>query len=494
MPHTLPRRRPRARRPLLRTLSLAALCAVAPLAHLAARAQADEASPAVETGLSAESIVHARSLRDQALESDLAWDIVESLTTEVGPRLAGSAQEARAREWAVARLQAMGFDNVRVEPFTISGWTRGEERAAITAPFPQPLSVTALGGSVATPEEGIEAELVLFESLAALQAAPAGSLQGKLAYVGNAMQRTQDGSSYGYYGRARRIGASVAAEKGAVGLLIRSIGTDSHRFPHTGQMNYAEEVTRIPAAALSNPDADQLERIAARGETLRVSMLLTPQMLGPRESGNVIADITGSERPEEVVIIGGHLDSWDLGTGAIDDGAGVAITAAAAKHILDSGRRPRRTVRLILWGSEEVGLLGGRAYLEAHREALAQHIIGSESDFGAERIWQLTARVSPEGQAVVDTLLGLLDPLGIAPGSMDQPGAGPDLTPMVAAGLPSLRLVQNGMDYFDLHHTHDDTLDKIDRAALRQNVAAYVAFAWLAADSTVDFRRRTAAQ
>lgn len=455
----------------------------------AGNAIAADSATADPTGLTPASIEHARALRDLALEGTVAWNIVEGLTTEVGPRLAGTEAEARARDWALHRLRAMGFENVRVEAFTIPGWERGEERAALLAPFPQPLEITGLGGSVPTPPEGLEAELVLFESLAALRAAAPGSLAGKIAYVSHAMQRSQDGSSYGFYGEVRRVGASVAAEKGALALLIRSIGTDSHRFPHTGQMSYAEGVPRIPAAALSNPDADQIERVALRGQPIRVQLAMSPQATTEAPSGNVIAEIVGRERPEEIVIIGGHLDSWDLGTGAIDDGAGVAITTAAAKMILDSGKRPRRTIRLILWGAEEVGLLGGYQYLESHREQLAQHIIGTESDFGAERIWQLTAQVSPAGQAVVDIMSELLAPLGVARGSMDKSGAGPDLIPMVEAGLPSLRLVQNGMDYFDLHHTHDDTLDKIDPAALDQNVAAYVVFTWLAADSTVNFRR-----
>ena len=445
--------------------------------------------PAEAVGLTASSIEHARTLRDRALGGTMAWDIVEALTTEVGPRLAGSESEARARDWAVQRLERMGFANVRIEPFEIPGWRRGEESAALLAPFPQPLSITALGGSVATPEEGIEAELVAFPSLQALRAAEPGSLAGRIAYVSHAMQRTQDGSSYSHYGELRRVGASVAAEKGAQAILIRSIGTDNHRFPHTGQMRYAEAVPQIPAAALSNPDADQIERVLQRELPVRVRLLLRPQSSPGAPSGNVIAEIVGRERPEEIVIIGGHLDSWDLGTGAIDDGAGVAITTAAAKMILDSGKRPRRTLRLVLWGAEEVGLLGGHEYLRAHREQLAQHVIGTESDFGAERIWKLTAQVSPAGQTVVDLMAELLAPLGIAPGDMDTAGAGPDLIPMVEAGLPSLRLVQNGMDYFDLHHTHDDTLDKIDPVALDQNVAAYVVFAWLAADSTADFRR-----
>lgn len=449
----------------------------------------DAASAPAATGLTPASIDHARQLRDRALQGTMAWDIVESLTTEIGPRLAGTEAEARARDWAVKRLRRLGFDNVRVEAFEMETWVRGHEYAAIVSPFPQPLEITALGGSVATPEAGLEAELVAFDSLATLRAAPAGSLRGRIAYVGHAMQRTQDGSSYGHYGKLRREGASVAAEKGAVGILIRSIGTDSHRFPHTGSMRYAEGVEKIPAAALSNPDADQVERIMARGKPVRVRLELSPEVLGTTESGNVIAEIVGRERPEEVVIIGGHLDSWDLGTGAIDDGAGVAITTAAAKMILDAERRPRRTIRLVLWGAEEVGLLGGHAYLERHREALERQIIGTESDFGAEHIWQITARVSEAGQSVVDLMAELLDPIGVGRGSMDKAGGGPDLIPMVEAGFPSLRLVQDGRDYFDLHHTHDDTLDKIDPAALDQNVAAYVVFAWLAADSTVDFRR-----
>jgi carboxypeptidase Q len=449
----------------------------------------EDANRVGDTGLTASSIEHAEQLRDLAMKGTMAWDIVESLTTEVGPRLAGTEAEARARDWAVKRLSAMGFENVRVESFDIPGWERGEERAAMLAPFPQPLAITGLGGSVATPAGGLDAELVPFENLAALRAAAPGSLTGKIAYVGHAMQRSQDGSSYGFYGELRRVGASVAAEKGAAAILIRSIGTDSHRFPHTGVMSYANDIAKIPAAALSNPDADQIERVALRGQPMRVHLSMNPVSYSAAPSGNVIAEIVGRERPDEIVIIGGHLDSWDLGTGAIDDGAGVAITTAAAKMILDSGKRPRRTIRLILWGAEEVGLLGGHQYLEAHREQLDQHIIGTESDFGADRVWQLTAQVSIQGQAVVDIIGQLLEPIGVARGSMDKPGAGPDLIPMVNAGMPSLRLVQNGMDYFDLHHTDDDTLDKIDPAALDQNVAAYVVFAWLAAESTVNFRR-----
>jgi Zn-dependent M28 family amino/carboxypeptidase len=440
-----------------------------------------------DTAPSHSSVQHAIELRNTAMAGSPAYAIVESLTTEVGPRLAGTEAEARARDWAVAKLGELGFENVRIEPFTMQTWERGPESGEILAPYPQPLSLTTLGGSVATPREGIEADIAFFPTLADLEAAPEGSLTGKVAFVSHAMQKSQDGSSYGFHGRLRRSGASIAASKGAIAILIRSIGTDSHRMPHTGSMRYETDVRKIPAAAISNPDADQLERIHARGETMRLRLNLQPRFLGEMTSGNVIADIRGTEAPDEVIIIGGHLDSWDLGTGAIDDGAGVAITTAAAKLILDAGKRPKRTIRLVLFGAEEVGLLGGSAYLERHKDQLDKQIIGSESDFGAGRVWRLTSNVSDEAQPLIDTMARLLAPIGVAPGAKKTPGAGPDLTPLVKAGMPSVRLDQDGTDYFDLHHTPDDTLDKINPHDLDQNVAAFVVFTWLAADSSVTF-------
>lgn len=437
-----------------------------------------------EDGLTVESIEHARQLRDHALAGTRAFEWVESLTTEVGPRLAGSEAEARARDWAVSQLKQLGFSNVRVEPFDIEGWQRETELAWVVTPGHQPLAVTALGGSVSTPDGGIEAEVAYFANLQALEAAPAGSLQDKIAYVSHAMKRTQDGSHYGYFGRLRRTGASVAASKGAIGLLIRSIGTDSHRMPHTGALRYAPDQPKIAAAALSNPDADQLERLLARYPSVTVGLLVSTKFTGVVASGNVIAEIPGWQYPEQIVVMGGHLDSWDLGTGAIDDGAGVAISLEAARLILESGKRPRRTVRLIFWGAEEVGLLGGHAYRTAYSDSLDLHVVGSESDFGAGRIWR-TSSYAPKAGPLIDTIEALLEPLGIMPGSRDQAGAGPDLTPMISAGMPSFRLHQDGRDYFDLHHTADDTLDKISAAELDQNVAAFLVFAWLAADSEI---------
>ena len=447
------------------------------------------ASTSAAQPVSRESLAHAEMLRAQAMAGSNAMAIVTSLTTEVGPRLAGSEAEARARDWAVDTLTEKGFANVRNELFEMEAWERHEEGAEIVAPYPQPLAVTALGGSVPTEEEGVSAEVALFETLEDLKRAPEGSLSGRIAYVGHAMQRTQDGSSYGYFNEARTAGPSIAAGKGAVGYLIRSVGTDSHRFPHTGSLRYQEGVPRIPALALSNPDADQLERIAEDGKAISVRIKVDSSEVPAAQSGNVIAEVVGRETPEEVVVIGAHLDSWDLGTGAIDDGAGVGITLAALELIKDAGLAPRRTIRLVLWGAEEVGLLGANAYRDQHEGELDQHVIGSESDFGGGRVWKVTAdSQTEEGDALFGEIARLLAPIGIAPGSDDQPGGGPDLYPLIAAGVPTLRLHQDGRDYFDLHHTADDTVDKLDAASLDQNVAAFAVFAWLVADSDVSFR------
>ena len=439
--------------------------------------------------VSRESLAHAEALRERAMAGSHALSIVTSLTTEVGPRLAGSEAEARARAWALNTLTERGFANVRSEPFQMQAWQRHEEGGEILSPYPQALAVTALGGSVPTEKSGLRAEVALFETLEDLQSAPEGSLFGRIAYVGHAMQRTQDGSSYGYFNKARTAGPSIAASKGAVGYLIRSVGTDSHRFPHTGSLRYEEDIPKVPALALSNPDADQIERIAAKGEALEVRVWVDSSIVPAAESGNVVAEVVGWESPEQIVVIGAHLDSWDLGTGAIDDGAGVGITMAALELIKEAGLAPRRTIRLVLWGAEEVGLLGASAYRDRHAADLDQHVIGSESDFGGGRVWKVTAASqSKAGDALFAHIARLLAPIGIAPGRSDQPGGGPDMYPLIAAGVPSLRLHQDGRDYFDLHHTADDTVDKLDARSLDQNVAAFAVFAWLVADSDVSFR------
>jgi carboxypeptidase Q len=440
--------------------------------------------------LSPEMKATAGELMQLAHESQLGYDLVESLTTEVGPRLAGTEAEARARDWAVAKLKALGFANVHVEPFDVPLWIRGIEEASITSPFPQPLTITALGGSISTGPEGVEGEVVSFPSLAAVTAAPDNSLRGKIVFVDEVMTRTQNGSGYGMAGAKRRQTAYEAHRLGAKAALIRSVGTSSHRFAHAGQMQRAIHEPRpsVPAAALSAPDADQLQRVLTRGQPVTVKVVLTPQNLPPSKSGNVVAELIGSEAPEEIVLVGAHLDSWDLGTGAIDDGAGVGIVVGAAKLIMDHlPRAPRRTIRVVLFGSEEVGLVGAKAYADQHVDELEQHIVGAESDFGAGEIWQFDTRFSEHKLAIGKEIRDVLHPLGIGPGSNEASG-GPDMMFMAMAGMPVVTLKQNGWDYFDLHHTADDTLDKVDPDKLQQNIAAYAAFIYLAAEIEADFR------
>jgi hypothetical protein len=407
-------------------------------------------------------------LRDAALKDDYAWDIVEGLTTEVGQRMAGTEAEARARDWAVKRLKAMGFADVRVEPFDMPVWTRGPESAAILSPYPQKLAVTALGNSASTGPQGVTGEVVGFNSEAEFEAAPDEAVRGKIVFVSHAMPRTQDGSSYGYFGGPRRQGPSVASRKGALAIVVRSIGTDHHRNPHAGVQQFADGVKPIPAGALAIPDAEQLQRILKRGKPVTMHLTLVSQVT-QGSSGNVIAEVPGRDPKAAPILVGGHLDSWDLGTGAIDDASGVAITTAAAKRIMDAGR-PLRTIRIVWFGAEEVGLFGGLDYLKKHGSE--PHYAIAESDFGADRVWKVDSRLGKDREAEAKALQLALAPLGIVPGALDK-ADGSDIEPLLVAGLPGVGLSQDGTHYFDLHHTPDDTLDKIDPEALRQNVAAW---------------------
>ena len=407
-------------------------------------------------------------LRDAALKDDYAWDIVEGLTTEVGQRMAGTEAEARARDWAVKRLKAMGFANVRVEPFDMPVWTRGPESAAILSPYPQKLAVTALGNSASTGPQGVTGEVVGFKSEAEFEAAPDEAVRGKIVFVSHAMPRTQDGSGYGYFGGPRRQGPSVASRKGALAIVVRSIGTDHHRNPHAGVQQFADGVKPIPAGALAIPDAEQLQRILKRGKPVTMHLTLVSHVT-QGSSGNVIAEVPGRDPKAPPILVGGHLDSWDLGTGAIDDASGVAITTAAAKRIMDAGR-PLRTIRIVWFGAEEVGLFGGLDYLKKHGSE--PHYAIAESDFGADRVWKVDSRLGKDREAEAKALQLALAPLGIIPGALDK-ADGSDIEPLLVAGLPGVGLSQDGTHYFDLHHTPDDTFDKIDPEALRQNVAAW---------------------
>lgn len=408
-----------------------------------------------------------------ALDNDyIAYYIIAGLTTEVGPRQGGTEAEARARAWSVNELKSLGFQNVRIEPFTMPTWIRGEERAEIVSPFPQKILVTALGNSASTGQDGVEGEIAYFPTLAALQAIPNGSLTGKIAFVSHAMKPTQDGSSYGAFGPARFIGPSIASQKGAGAIIIRSAGTDYHRNPHTGNTNFAEGVTPIPAGALSIPDAENLERMLSRTQSLRMKLTLTPRNLGPQQSGNVVAEIVGSNKKLPPILIACHLDSWDLGTGAMDDAAGCGIITAAAKQSTDYAK-PKRTIRLLWAGAEEVGVWGGKAYAVQHKNE--PHALTMESDFGADRVWKVDFKLPDSAKSLDDAIAADLAKIGVARGK-EEAGDGADVGPIKEAqNLAAIDLSQDGTRYFDLHHTPDDTLDKVDPAQLRQNVAAWTA-------------------
>lgn len=409
------------------------------------------------------------AIRDAALQDNVAYAFTEGLTTEVGPRPAGTPQEARARDWAVARLKALGFANVRAEPYTMPVWVRGREEARILSPFPQNLVLAALGNSGSTGEKGLEGEIVYFPSFADLEAAPEAAVKGKIAFVDHGMTATQDGSSYGYFGAARRQGPSIASKKGAIAILIRSIGTDHHRVGHTGVQMWAEGAKPIPAAALSVPDAEQLARVMKRGQPVRVALTLTSKMLKDQPSGNVIAEIPGSDPAAGVVVAACHLDSWDRGTGAIDDATGCGIAAASALQVAKAGQ-PRRTIRVLMAGAEEVGGDGARAYFAAHGKE--KHALALESDFGADRVWRVDFKLPAGHDALATRIRQGLAPLGVGSGTQEA-GGGADIAPLVKAGVPVIDLQQDGTRYFDLHHTPDDTLDKVDPEQLRQNVAAW---------------------
>lgn len=410
---------------------------------------------------------------DASMKDDVAWDIVEGITTEIGPRQAGTEAEARARVWSVAKLKSLGISNARIEEYQMPTWVRGDETAYVVAPYTQKLHVTALGNSGSTGDAGLEAEVVYFPSIEALRAAPDGSLKGKIAFVSHAMKATQDGSSYGAFGPARFVGPNIAAKKGAAAIIIRSAGTDYHRNPHTGNTNFEAGVTPIPAGALSIPDAENLERMIKLGKPVKMKLTLTPQNIGMQTSGNVIADIKGSDPKLGMIVIACHLDSWDLGTGAIDDGAGCAIITAAALKATHGSRKPKRTIRLLWAGAEEVGIWGGKDYAAKH--AGENHALAMESDFGAGKVWAVDFNLPESAKPLKDKITAALAPLGILP-RQQLAGGGADIGAIIAAQkLGVIDLQQDGTKYFDLHHTPDDTLDKIDKTELRQNVAAWAA-------------------
>lgn len=426
------------------------------------------------------SLKNAHQLRDTALKANLGFDIVESLTVEVGPRLAGTKADLIAVAWAENKFKSLGFDKVYKQPVQVRHWERGSAKANILAPYPQSLAITALGDSVATPKGGLKGELVFFDSVDELSHANPKDVKGKIAYIDARMHRHLEGKEYSTTVAGRSIGSSVASEKGAIGLIIRSVGTDSSRMPHTGNMRYKDGVKKIPAGAISTSDAMMLMAMKKRGKAITVNMELNTKMFKPKTSYNVIGEITGSKYPDEYILIGAHLDSWDEGTGAIDDGAGVGIVMAAAHAIKQY--KPKRTIRVVLFGNEEGGLIGAKEYRKANASELHKIKLAGESDFGAGSIWRFDSQVHPDNLDVMAHINKILKPLSINDGD-NKAGGGPDVSILPEVGVPVFSLRQDGTDYFDYHHTPNDTLDKINPSELAQNVAAWAVVAYVAAQA-----------
>ena len=445
---------------------------------LPAWAQARPATTlAAPPALSKELIEQLQSVRDAALTSDYAWRQLAHLTENIGPRPAGSPQALAASEYVASEMRKLGLD-VHLEEALVSHWVRGEEKAELVE-FPaqppqvtQKIILTALSGGTATPAEGITADVVVVHSFDELTGLGRDKVAGKIVLfnVPYDKRKAQAGFAFEAYGEAvvyRGNGGKAVAALGGAAALVRSVGGAEYRLPHTG-FSYPAP---IPAAALAAEDADLVEHLAAQGR-VRMHLTLTPQHLPDTTGYNVVADIKGSEHPEQIVVVSGHLDSWDLGRGAIDDGAGVVISMATAEVLQRLHIRPRRTLRVIAWMDEENGGGGHAAYAKSHAAEMTNHIAAIESDAGAAHPLGFSAKLSPAAVAALRPILEVLRPIGASVVRPTNVSPGSDIEPLVEAGVPGLGIIQDGRKYFDYHHTAADTLDKVDPQELHENAAA----------------------
>ena len=435
---------------------------------------------------------HVASIIAEALKVPAAFSRLQTLTDLVGARLAGSAAEPRAVSWAKGEFEKIGLV-VRLEPVMVPVWVRGAESAEIVEPSRQPLVILGLGGSVGTPPEGITAPVAVVGSYEELAALGKDKVGGKIVLFDNPFVRTGDEMhDYGEAVKFRGGGASMAARNGAVAALVRSVATASLRTPHTGGLHYAEDATRIPAAAVTIEDSLLIRRLVASGKEVRVHLFLGAHQEPDREGANVVAEIAGREKRDEIVLIGAHLDSWDVGAGAIDDGAGCAIVLETMR-LMAAGPPPRRTIRAVLYANEENGLKGALAYRDAHKDELPSHVAAIEADSGAGAARGFTIDAGEGGEAALrDLLSSALAPIGAA--RVRAGGGGADISVLGASGVPLMELDQDTTRYFDWHHTMADTLDKVEPAELQQAAAAFAAAAWLLAESPARLPRKAASR
>jgi Zn-dependent M28 family amino/carboxypeptidase len=457
-----------------------------------ASAQLSRGQQPSTTQYSPQLVSEIKKVQQAALESNYAYRQLAHLCNNIGPRLSGSAQAQQAVEYVAAELRKLGLE-VKLEKVMVPHWVRGDETAALTeysgmAPgTTQKVVLTALGGSVATPAEGLTAEVVVVNNFDELQALGRDRIAGKIVlFAAKFDQQLADngfaGQAYGQAVAYRGGGASAAARLGAVAALNRSAGGADYRLPHTGALRYAGDAPKIPAAAVAAEDAEMIAHLAAEG-TVKMHLVLTPQTLPDAVSFNVVADLKGSEHPEQIVIVSGHLDSWDLGRGAIDDGAGVVMAMQTAQLMKQLQLRPKRTLRVIAWMNEENGLAGGRGYAEAHKNEIANHFAAIEADLGAGHPLGFEAEGKPELLTLLAPLSAILQSQGAGVTRMAEE-TGSDISLLGAAGVPTFAPIQDDRTYFNYHHTAADTLDKVGPKELQENCAVVAALAYLLANMT----------
>jgi len=415
----------------------------------------------------------AHRLIGESMSTTFAWDRLALLGDTFGHRLSGSEALEQAIAWAADEMRKDGLESVRTEPVKVPHWVRGRESLEIIAPHRSALAMLGLGNSVGTPPDGIEAEVVVVRSFADLDAS-AARVKGRIVLFNVPF------TTYGETVVYRTSGPSRAAARGAVAVLVRAVGPPGLRTPHTGVLTYAEGEPRIPAAAIATEDADRLQRMQNRGTRIRLRLKMEAKMLPDADSANVVAEIRGSGRPDEVVVVGGHFDSWDVGTGSTDDGGGCVVTWEALRLMKKLNLRPRRTVRVVLFTNEENGLAGGRAYLARYRTQLANHVLMLESDSGVFRPTGFGFSGSMAARATMQQIATLLQPIGAD--KIGSSGGGADIGPSAeAGGIPSMSLEVDG-NYFLIHHTEADTIDKIDPADMAKAAAAVAIVAYVVAD------------
>jgi carboxypeptidase Q len=440
---------------------------------------------------SEQTLADLKRLRQAAFGSDYAFKQVAHLANNIGPRLSGSAQAAKSVEYVAGEMEAIGCE-VQLEKVMVPHWVRGIDTAELTQ-FPgqaagtrQKIVLCALGGSVATPAEGIEADTICVHDFDELKSLPREKVAGKIVVFNYAFDKRmaaqgRGGEAYGQAVAYRSDGPVAAAKLGAVACLIRSVGGAEYRIAHTGQTNYKDGVSKIPAAAVTAEDTDLITYLVGQGLT-RMHLVLTPQILPDIESANVIADIKGSEHPEQVVIVSGHLDSWDLGTGAIDDGAGVAVAMETAHLIQLLHLRPKRTIRMIAWMNEENGSRGSKQYEKDHAGEFPNHFAVNETDGGAGHPVGLNLKTKPEVKKMFEPVANILQAIGAGTLNLSE-HVGADIEPMEKAGVPAFSPMQDSRFYFNYHHTAADTLDKIVPLELQENAAVVAVAAYAFANA-----------